>query len=162
MSSTNLPGGYNKASWFASCLRAARFALLASVLGVMLPTVRRRSAHNVLLFASASCTLRSTGSGRKICARGRLAVRKPTLVTAEWLKLIRGIGRPRWPTTMAGGIKMRVVVGEGSRWLSLGLPNHMVLVFPTSLNVGRPRVRSPDRAMHVPGSGVCFLTVAVT
>jgi hypothetical protein len=37
---------------------------------------------------------------------------------------------------------MRVVVGEGSRWLSLGLPNHMVLVFPTSLNVGRPRVRS--------------------
>jgi hypothetical protein len=27
-------------------------------------------------------------------------------------------------------------------WLSLGLPNHMVLVFPTSLNVGRPRLRS--------------------
>jgi hypothetical protein len=27
-------------------------------------------------------------------------------------------------------------------WLSLGLPDHMVLVFPTSLNVGRPRLRS--------------------
>ena len=29
-----------------------------------------------------------------------------------------------------------------SVWLSLGLPDPMVLVFPTSLNVGRPRVRS--------------------
>jgi hypothetical protein len=38
---------------------------------------------------------------------------------------------------------MRVVVGEESRWLSLGLPDPMVLVFPTSLmNVRRPRVRS--------------------
>jgi hypothetical protein len=45
--------------------------------------------------------------------------------------------------------------------LSLGLPNHMVLVFPTSLNILGDLVCAPRSCYARPWFWLCVLTVAV-
>jgi hypothetical protein len=52
------------------------------------------------------------------------------MVHVELLSIDEEASRGRDPTLQAAG------------WLSLGLPNHMVLVSPTSLKIERPCLRS--------------------